>query len=119
MKTTVKWFVIIYTSLIFLYAFSSSYKLQNIDNLDYVIALGIDSIQNSTNMAVSFEFANLSSFSENSSSKNTDPIINTVEAPSISSAINIMNSYVGKQLNLSHCKVIVFSKDFAKKRNFK
>ena len=101
MKKAVKWFVIISTSLIFLYAFSSSYKLQNIDNLDYVIALGIDSIPDSSNMAVSFEFANLSSFSENSSSKNTEPIINTAEAPSISSAINIMNSYVGKQLNLS------------------
>ena len=116
MKKVVRWIVIISTSLIFFFFFSSSYNLQNIDHLDYVIALGIDSIPNSKNIAVSFEFANLGSFSENSSSKDTSPIINTIEAPSISSAINLMNSYVGKQLNLSHCKVIVFSKEFSTKR---
>ena len=113
MKNLVKWIVFIITSLIFLYAFSDSYNLQNIDNLDYVIALGVDTIPDSKNLSISFEFANLSSFSENSSSKDTKPIVNTVEAPSISNAINTMNAYLGKQLNLSHCKVIVFSKDFA------
>lgn len=113
MKNSIKLMVFTITTLIFFYAFSASYNLQNIDNLDYVIALGIDAIPNSSNIAVSFEFANLSSFSENSSSKDTNPIINTVEASSISDAINTLNAYVGKQLNLSHCKVIVFSKDFA------
>ena len=107
--------IIILTTLIFIYAFSASYNSENIDRLDYVIALGIDSVPDSDNLAVSFEFANLSSFSENSSSKDSKPIINTIEAPSISRAINIMNAYIGKQLNLSHCKVIVFSKSFAEK----
>lgn len=115
MKTALKWLIVIITSLIFLYAFSASYNSQNMDRLDYVIALGIDSIPESDNLAVSFEFANLGSFSENASSKDTDPIINTIEAPSISTAINIMNAYIGKQLNLSHCKVIVSSKDYAEK----
>lgn len=67
------------------------------------------------NLEVSFEFAELSSFSENSSSQDSKPIINTVSAPSISSAINLMNAYVGKQLNLSHCKVVIFSEEIAKK----
>ncbi len=114
MKKVIKWIVFSITTLIFFYAFSASYNLQNIDNLDYVIALGVDTIPNSKNIAVSFEFANLGSFSENSSSKDTKPIINTVEASSISNAINTLNAYIGKQLNLSHCKVIVFSEDFAK-----
>lgn len=113
MKTIIKLIIFTITTLIFFYAFSASYNLQNIDNLDYVIALGIDNIPNSSNISVSFEFANLNSFSENSSSKDTKPIINTVQAPSISNAINTMNAYVGKQVNLSHCKVILLSKDFA------
>ena len=115
MKTALKWLIVIITSLIFLYAFSASYNSQNMDRLDYVIALGVDSIPESDSLAVSFEFANLGSFSENASSKDTEPIINTIEAPSISTAINIMNAYIGKQLNLAHCKVIVFSKDYAEK----
>lgn len=118
MKTYIKWFVIITTILIFLYAFSSSYNLQNIDHLDYVIALCVDTIPDSDNLKVSFEFADLKSFSENSSSGDSKPIINTIVAPSISNAINVMNGYIGKQLNLSHCKLIVFSKDFAKRGVF-
>lgn len=115
MKNAIKWIIIIITVLIFLYAFSSSYNSQNIDHLDYVIALCVDTVPNNSDLKVSFEFANLNSFSENSSSEDNKPIINSIIAPSITNAINIMNGYLGKQLNLSHCKVIVFSKDFAKR----
>ena len=114
MKSVLKWFIIIMTLIIFLYAFSSSYYSQNIDHLDYVIALGIDKIPDSDNLSVTFEFANLGSFSENASSEQTEPIINTIIAPTIPNALTIMNAYIGKQLNLSHCKVIAFSEDFAK-----
>ena len=114
MKSVLKWFIIIITVIIFLYAFSSSYYSQNIDHLDYVIALGVDRIPDSDNLSVTFEFANLGSFSENASSEQTEPIINTIVAPTIPNALTIMNAYIGKQLNLSHCKVIAFSKDFAK-----
>ena len=114
MKSALKWIVIIITVIIFLYAFSSSYYSQNIDHLDYVIALGIDKVPDSDNIIVTFEFANLGSFSENASSEKTEPIINTIVAPTIPNAITIMNAYIGKQLNLSHCKVIAFSKDYAK-----
>ena len=113
MKSAIKWFIIIITIIIFLYAFSSSYYSQNIDHLDYVIALGIDKIPESDNLSVTFEFANLGSFSENSSSEQTEPIINTIIAPTIPNAITIMYAYIGKHLNLSHCKVIVFSYEFA------
>ena len=118
MKNLLKWTIIIITVFIFLYAFSSSYNSQNIDHLDYVIALCIDAIPDSDNLKVSFEFADLSSFSENSSSDGSEPIINTIVAPSISNAITVMNGYIGKQLNLSHCKLIVFSKEYAKKGIF-
>ena len=114
MKSALKWFIIIITIIIFLYAFSSSYYSQNIDHLDYVIALGIDKVPNSDNLSVTFEFANLGSFSENASSEQTEPIINTIIAPTIPNAITIMNAYIGKQLNLAHCKVIAFSENFAR-----
>lgn len=118
MKTIFKWLLIILTSIIFVYAFSASYRSQNIDNLDYAVAIGVDSVPDSDSLEVSFEFANTNSFSTQSSSSGSEPIIDTVIAPSISSAINIMNAYAGKQLNLSHCKVVVFSKELAQKRNY-
>lgn len=115
MKLALKWIIIVTISVIFLYAFSASYRSQNIDQLDYAIAIGIDTLPDSNNLKISFEFTNFSTYSESSSSEDSKPIINTVVAPSISSGINIINAYEGKQLNLSHCKVIVFSEDFAKK----
>ena len=115
MKLALKWIFIITTSIIFLYAFSASYRSQNIDQLDYAVAISVDNLPDSDNLEVSFEFTDSGTYSVNSSSEDSEPIINTVVAPSVSSAINIINAYVGKQLNLSHCKVIVFSQEFAKK----
>lgn len=97
--------------IIFIVAFSSSYISLNIDNLAFVVALGIDT-SDSKNIKVTFEFINPPSTTEGSS-QDSKIIIDTVEASSITSAINIMNSYLAKKLDLSHCKTIVFSEEIA------
>lgn len=104
---------IIILIVILLTAFSSSYTSRGIDNLAYVIAIGID-ISNNDNIKVTFQFMNSSSFSKDSSSDQESSFINTVESSSIDTAINLMNTYLSKELNLSHCKVVVFSEDIAK-----
>ena len=40
------------------------------------------------------------------------------EADSIYSGLNLINSYIGKEINLSHCNVVVFSEELAKQRHF-
>ena len=114
MKKFFIWIIIFCTIFIFTYAFSASYNSQNIDRLDYVIAIGIDKSSDNTNLQVSFEFTDLGAFSESDSEQGSKPIIDTVVAPSISASINLMNAYAGKQVNLSHCKVVVFSEDVAR-----
>ena len=114
MKKFFIWIIIFCTIFIFTYAFSASYNSQNIDRLDYVIAIGIDKSPDNTNLQVSFEFTDLGAFSESDSEQGSKPIIDTVVAPSISASINLMNAYAGKQVNLSHCKVVVFSEDVAR-----
>ena len=114
MKKFFIWIIIICTIFIFAYAFSASYNSQNIDRLDYVIAIGIDRAPNDNNLQISFEFTDLGAFSESDSSEGSKPIIDTVVAPSIPEAVNLMNAYAGKQVNLSHCKVVIFSEDVAK-----
>lgn len=52
--------------------------------------------------------------SSESSSSSTDTII-TVDSSSIDSAISLANNYVSKQLNLSHCEVIIISEELAQK----
>lgn len=114
-KRIFKWLIILPTVFIFMYAFSSSYSLNNIDNLNYVVALLIDAAENPNMINVTFEFIDVSSFSSDSSSKDSKPILDTITATSIDSAINIMNAYSAKGVNLSTCKVIIFSDEVAKK----
>lgn len=100
--------------LLFLTAFSGSYNALSIDRLAYVVAIAIDSSTNN-NYTISFQFTNMTSPTESGTSEKSPSIVNSVEASSIGSAINLMNTYIDKRLNLSHCKVIVFSEEIASK----
>ena len=114
-KNILKFYATVILVLVFLYAFSASYTSDSVDNISYVIALAVDENEGEKNLQVTFEFMDTSTFSKEGSSESKSAIIDTVTASSINSAINILNAYIGKQINLSHCKVVVFSDKFAKK----
>ena len=97
--------------------FSPSFSKVTIDNVAVVVAMGIDTVSDSdtqNNVKVSFQFTDASSVSESGSTEEAPSILKTISASSISSAINIMNTYIGKEITLSHCKLIVFSEEMAK-----
>lgn len=98
--------------VLFILAFSSSYASLSIDNLAYILAIGIDTSDNN-NLEVTFQFSTTTPASESGSTEKTSVITNSVKAASLSNAINLMNSYMGKELNMSHCKVIIFSEELA------
>lgn len=98
-----------------LWSFSDSYSSHTIDNIVHVVAIGIDKSQDDNNMKVSFQFVNTPSSSQGSSEGETSTVVTSINTSTLNKAINLMNSYIGKELNFSHCKVIVFSEDFAKK----
>lgn len=83
----------------------------NLDKLIYVLAIGIDKTTNNQ-LEVTFQFSNPLS-PDSGGSEKAETIINTVTASSLSNAINLANSYQGRQLNLSHCKIIIFSEEIA------
>ena len=101
----------------FINGFSESYNSHNITNLAYVLALGIDVGEKSA-LKVTAQFSKTAIFSSSSGSSSDDNsqiVLVSGEANSIFSAINLINSYIGKEINLSQCSLIVFSEDFAKK----
>lgn len=100
--------------IILLLSFNTSYTSLNLDNLAYVVALGID-VGSNGNFKFTFQFIPRrgSSGSDSGSEESEPSIINTVEAPSINTAVNLLNGYIARKLNLSHCKVIVFSEAVA------
>ncbi len=109
MKNIIKNIFILLVILVFILAFSSSYSSLNIDNLAYVSAIGLD-YSDDDKIQVSFQFTPPVTIE---SGEKPEPFINTVVSSSISNAINLMNSYLGTPISLSHCKVIVFSEQLA------
>lgn len=106
--------------VIFINGFSASYTSRTLENLAYVLAIGID-VGEKSKMKVSVQFTKNASLSSSSSSGSSESSNNIIlisgEADSIFSAINLLNSYVGKEINLSHCSLFIFSEEFAKQRN--
>lgn len=105
--------LIIIVTLTFL--FSGSFSSQNIDKLAYVVAIGLD-VGKTNNLRLSFQISipsNEASTKSSDSSQSPNVIVNTVECSSIDSGIALVNSYISKELNLSHCKIIIFSEKLA------
>lgn len=98
---------------ILIFSLSGCYSVQSIDDLAYVVALGIDlGKNNNLELTVKLTFPN-SADSSSSSGEAAPTIINSVECSSINSGISLLNSYVSKEINLSHCKVLIFSEAIA------
>ena len=110
-KIFIKLFIIVLI-VVLLVAFASSYRALNIDNLAFAVALGIDTSE-TKGLKITFQFVNPPSTSEGSNQE-ANIFEDTVEATSIPNAINIMNSYLARKIDLSHCRSIVFSEDVAK-----
>ena len=113
-KNIYKYIAIIIITIIISIAFTGSHSVQSVDDLAYAIALGLD-VGEAENLRVTFQFNMPSSSNESGAGESAPSIIDSVEANSIDSAINLINAYVSKEINLSHCKVIVISKELAQK----
>ena len=105
--------------LIVCFAVTNSDAVNTIDDSAYVVAMGIDNGENGK-LLLSFQIAIPSSDSSGSSStsgdsQSTSSIVNTIECDTIYSGLNLVNSYLSKKINLSYCKVVVFSEEFASK----
>ena len=112
MKKTI---YLILICIICLFSLTGCYKQIGIDKFYYIIALGIDSSDNNL-LKISIQTINNSSSSSDSSSSSpsTNYKIYSAEAETIDSAITILNNYLDKKINLSHCSAIVISEDIAK-----
>lgn len=98
---------------VLMFSLSGCYNSQNIDHLAYVVAIGFDMGENNK-LRLSFQISIPSNSSEGGSSSQSDSsIVTSIECASFDSGVNILNSYLSKESNLSHCKIIVFSEDFA------
>ena len=109
-----KLFAVFILALLILVASTNYYGIRGIDNLAYVVAIGID-VGKNENLLLSLQISLPSSGEESSgsSAQSSSVVVESVECPSINSGISLFNSYLGKEINLSHCKVLVISEEYA------
>lgn len=101
--------IIVLVSLTFL----GMNSINTIDSLAYVVSLGFD-IKDNGKLELSFQIAvpsEESSGSSSGSSQSSSSIVSSVECNSIESGINLINTYISKKINLSHCRAIIFSEE--------
>ena len=99
---------------------SSCYDKREIDDLAYVVAIGFD--EGKTNfLRITLQIAKPGAIAgggsrEGGGGGGEKPyMITTVEAPTLYSALNMVNTYVSRQINLSSAVAIIFSKSLAEK----
>ncbi|MBR2744156.1 MAG: Ger(x)C family spore germination protein [Clostridia bacterium] len=102
-----------------LICFTGCYDARGIEELAYVVAIGLDtSGENQIELSLQFATASKSSSSSESSgssSQSKETNITTIKCNTINSGIALINSHISKKINLSHCKVLVISEELAKK----
>ena len=92
--------------------------VNSIDELAYVVAIGFDVGENS-DLKISFQINMPTSAKEQSSdsesSESSSSVINTVECNSFDVGVSLLNSYLSKKVNMTHCKYLIFSEELATK----
>ena len=91
---------------------SSCYDAQEIDSDSYVIAIGADTAE--SGYVFTFQFSNpLSIYSDGGGDSSSSGTL-TLCAENFNTAKSLLGSFIGKNVNLSQTKVIIFSYDTAK-----
>lgn len=104
--------------ILFSGAFTGCYDRKEVDDLGYVIAIGLDKgktnfLRMTVQFAVPTVIAGGGEEGGGGGESEKSVSVQTVEAPAIYSGLNMINVFISKQINLSHAKIIVFSKELA------
>ena len=110
-----RFLLLITFSLIFLLTGCSNSE-ENLENYYYVMALGIDKSEDAKinlNVQIASNSSGGDSSSDQGSSQSSSSNIYSVPCNTIDSGISILNNFLSKKINISHCSAIVFSKEIA------
>lgn len=97
-----------------MFLLSGCYDAKGIETLAYAVAIGIDKGENNTiRLTLQFAVPTSSDSSSSSSAQTSNSTVIYVDCSTIDSGISLINSYLSKKVNLSHCKAIVISEVLA------
>lgn len=101
--------------LLILFSLTGCYDANSIESSYYIVAIGIDKGQNALyNLSIQIAKNENGGSANSGSSQSSDYAIYQVECDTFESGINILNNYLNKKINISHCSAIVFSEEIAR-----
>lgn len=103
--------------IIILFTFTGCYYTNGIDDYYFIISLGLDAGTDGL-LKLSVQISSTTSedsSSSSDSSQSSNYQIYSVEAKTIDECITILNNYLNKEINLSHCSALIISEELAKK----
>jgi len=111
-----KIFAVIFMILMQTAVFTGCFDKRELDDMAYPVALGFDKgetneLRMTLQMAVPTNISGGESGGGGEGEKSA--IVITVDTPSIYSGLSMFNTFISKQINMSHIKAIVFSKEIA------
>lgn len=108
--------ILILSIIFILFSFTGCYDITGIDRQYFIVSFGIDLIENDL-IKLSLQIPSSSSgHSESSSSAQASSYqLYSVEGQTIDECLAILNNYLNKKINLSHCSALVISEELAKK----
>lgn len=104
------------TLIISLFSFTGCYNSTGIDRQYFIISLGLD-ISSDNLLKISIQIPSPSSGKKAESSGSAQASnyqIYSVEAQTIDEGIAILNNYLNKKINLSHCSALIISEELAR-----
>ena len=124
MKKFLKKFIALILLIIILFNLTGCYDATGIEELAYVVAIGLD-VTDDNALELTLQFAtsgdssssssssSSSNGSSNSSSQSSGNSLTTVKCSTINSGLSIINGHISKKVDLSHCQELIFSEKLA------
>lgn len=112
----IKKIILLILIIVILFSFTGCYNTTGIDRQYFVVAFGIDLAENNL-IKFSLQIPSSSSGSSGSSdsAQASDYQLYSVEGETIDECISILNNYLNKKINFSHCSALILSEEIAKK----
>lgn len=101
--------------LLILFSFTGCYNTTGIDRQYFIVSFGIDLSENNL-IKLSLQIPSSSSSTDSSGSAQASTYqLYSVEGETIDECLSILNNYLNKKINLSHCSALIISKELAQK----
>lgn len=109
--------ILLCTIIIFsLFTLTGCYNNTGIDKQYFPVSIGLDiTSDNLLKLSIQIPFPSTSDSGNSNTAQSSEYQIYSVEAQTLDEGFNILNNYLNKKINLSHCYALIISEELAKK----